>query len=169
MFDRRLESTDTPCDASWIKTSAAHSLLPCERQPPVGGLLEQSSCGWHDQQEGWGEEQNKYTYCSCLMFKPVLELTIIISSLISQQTFSVSERSEQQVRFLCAGGSGVWASCRLDPVLRLFDWSTGRPLQEVDFTALVTKTLGATAVLFFSSPIYLDYKNNTFTSGHVQC
>ncbi|XP_044064821.1 C-Jun-amino-terminal kinase-interacting protein 4 isoform X2 [Siniperca chuatsi] len=59
-----------------------------------------------------------------------------------EQTFSVSERSEQQVRFLCAGGSGVWTSCRLDPVLRLFDWSTGRPLQEVDFTALVTKTLG---------------------------
>uniref|UniRef100_A0A3P8SMD3 Si:dkey-17m8.1 n=1 Tax=Amphiprion percula TaxID=161767 RepID=A0A3P8SMD3_AMPPE len=59
-----------------------------------------------------------------------------------EQTFSVSERSEQQVRFLCAAGSGVWTSCRLDPVLRLFDWSTGRPLQEVDFTALVTKTLG---------------------------
>ncbi|XP_070767740.1 C-Jun-amino-terminal kinase-interacting protein 4 [Enoplosus armatus] len=59
-----------------------------------------------------------------------------------EQTFSVSERSEQQVRFLCAGGSGVWTSCRLDPILRLFNWSTGRPLQEVDFTALVTKTLG---------------------------
>ncbi|XP_056300919.1 C-Jun-amino-terminal kinase-interacting protein 4 isoform X1 [Pseudoliparis swirei] len=59
-----------------------------------------------------------------------------------EQTFSVSERSEQQVRFLCAGGSGVWTSCRLDPMLRLFDWSTGRPLQEVDFTVLVTKTLG---------------------------
>lgn len=59
-----------------------------------------------------------------------------------EQVFSVSERSEQQVRFLCAGGSGVWTSCRLDPILRLFDWSTGRPLQEVDFTALVTKTLG---------------------------
>ncbi|XP_026226990.1 C-Jun-amino-terminal kinase-interacting protein 4 [Anabas testudineus] len=59
-----------------------------------------------------------------------------------EQIFSVSERSEQQVRFLCAGGSGVWTSCRLDPVLRLFDWSTGRPLQEVDFTSLVTKTLG---------------------------
>ncbi|XP_029308111.1 C-Jun-amino-terminal kinase-interacting protein 4 isoform X2 [Cottoperca gobio] len=59
-----------------------------------------------------------------------------------EQTFSVSERSEQQVRFLCAGGSGVWTSCRLDQILRLFDWSTGRPLQEVDFTALVTKTLG---------------------------
>ncbi|XP_074540553.1 C-Jun-amino-terminal kinase-interacting protein 4 isoform X2 [Halichoeres trimaculatus] len=57
-------------------------------------------------------------------------------------TFSVSERSEQQVRFLSAGGSGVWTSCRLDPMLRLFDWTTGRPLQEVDLTALVTKTLG---------------------------
>ncbi|KAM8733890.1 C-Jun-amino-terminal kinase-interacting protein 4 isoform 1-T2 [Acanthopagrus schlegelii] len=59
-----------------------------------------------------------------------------------EQSFLVSERSEQQVRFLCAGGSGVWTSCRLDPILRLFDWSTGRPLQQVDFTALVTKTLG---------------------------
>ncbi|XP_028281993.1 C-Jun-amino-terminal kinase-interacting protein 4 isoform X2 [Parambassis ranga] len=59
-----------------------------------------------------------------------------------EQVFSVSERSEQQVRFLCAAGSGVWTSCRLDPILRLFDWSTGRPLQEVDFSALVTKTLG---------------------------
>ncbi|GAA6220559.1 C-Jun-amino-terminal kinase-interacting protein 4-like isoform X1 [Lates japonicus] len=59
-----------------------------------------------------------------------------------EQTFSVSERNEQQVRFLCAGGSGVWTSCRLDPILRLYDWSTGRPLQEVDFAALVTKTLG---------------------------
>lgn len=57
-------------------------------------------------------------------------------------TFSVSERSEQQVRFLSAGGSGVWTSCRLDPMLRLFDWTTGRPLQEVDLTALITKTLG---------------------------
>ncbi|KAG7269339.1 hypothetical protein CRUP_006697 [Coryphaenoides rupestris] len=59
-----------------------------------------------------------------------------------EQTFSVSERSEQQVRFLCAAGSGVWTSCRLDPLLRLFDWSSGRPLQEVDLTPLVTKTLG---------------------------
>ncbi|XP_041843552.1 C-Jun-amino-terminal kinase-interacting protein 4 isoform X2 [Melanotaenia boesemani] len=59
-----------------------------------------------------------------------------------EQIFSVSERSEQQVRFLCAGGSGVWTSCRLDPILRLFDWSTGRPLQEVDFASLITKTLG---------------------------
>ncbi|XP_076010757.1 C-Jun-amino-terminal kinase-interacting protein 4 isoform X2 [Genypterus blacodes] len=65
-----------------------------------------------------------------------------ITSKKVEQVFSVSERSEQQVRFLCAGGSGVWTSCRLDPVLRLFDWSTGRPLQEVDFTPLVTKTLG---------------------------
>ncbi|CAL8290301.1 unnamed protein product [Merluccius merluccius] len=59
-----------------------------------------------------------------------------------EQTFLVSERSEQQVRFLCAAGSGVWTSCRLDPLLRLFDWSSGRPLQEVDLTPLVTKTLG---------------------------
>ncbi|XP_077432510.1 C-Jun-amino-terminal kinase-interacting protein 4 isoform X2 [Vanacampus margaritifer] len=59
-----------------------------------------------------------------------------------EHVFPVSERSEQQVRFLCAGGSGVWTSCRLDSVLRLFDWSTGRPLQEVDFAALVTKSLG---------------------------
>ncbi len=83
-------------------------------------------------------------FVSCAHF----ELTVIIPFLTLQQTFSVSERSEQQVRFLCAGGSGVWTSCRLDPILRLFDWSTGRPLQEVDFTALVTKTLGAKTVFF---------------------
>ncbi|XP_035528472.1 C-Jun-amino-terminal kinase-interacting protein 4 isoform X1 [Morone saxatilis] len=69
-------------------------------------------------------------------------LVVDIDSKKVEQTFAVSERSEQQVRFLCAGGSGVWTSCRLDPILRLFDWSTGRPLQQVDFTALVTKTLG---------------------------
>lgn len=71
----------------------------------------------------------------------VLYPTIIIF-LTSQQTLTVSERSEQQVRFLRAAGSGVWASCRLDPVLRLFDWSTGRLLQEVDFSTSVTKALG---------------------------
>uniref|UniRef100_A0A3B5B595 Si:dkey-17m8.1 n=1 Tax=Stegastes partitus TaxID=144197 RepID=A0A3B5B595_9TELE len=69
----------------------------------------------------------------------------------NRQTFSVSERSEQQVRFLCAAGSGVWTSCRLDPVLRLFDWSTGRPLQEVDFAAVVTRTLLQLSPLQISS------------------
>lgn len=59
-----------------------------------------------------------------------------------EHVFTVSERSEQQVRFLCAGGSGVWTACRLDPLLRLYDWTTGRPLQEVDFSAVVLKTLG---------------------------
>ncbi len=54
----------------------------------------------------------------------------------------MSERNEQQVRFLCAAGSGVWAACRLDPILRLFDWTTGRPLQEVDLSSVVTKALG---------------------------
>lgn len=87
-----------------------------------------------------------------------------------EQTFLVSERSEQQVRFLCAGGSGVWTSCRLDPILRLFDWSTGRPLQEVDFTALVTKTLGPELYLFFYPlQTYFKCKHNTFTGAHVQC
>lgn len=98
----------------------------------------------------------------------VFELTVI--SLTLQQTFLVSERSEQQVRFLCAGGSGVWTSCRLDPILRLFDWSTGRPLQEVDFTALVTKTLGPELYLFFYPlQTYFKCKHNTFTGAHVQC
>lgn len=84
-----------------------------------------------------------------LLFAPSLNSSsLFFHYLPSQQSFLVSERSEQQVRFLCAGGSGVWTSCRLDPILRLFDWSTGRPLQEVDFTALVTKTLG-TEMLFF--------------------
>ncbi|XP_057690004.1 C-Jun-amino-terminal kinase-interacting protein 4 [Corythoichthys intestinalis] len=59
-----------------------------------------------------------------------------------EHVFPVSERSEQQVRFLCAGGSGVWTSCRLDSILRLFDWATGQPLQEVDFATMVTKSLG---------------------------
>ncbi|XP_029928230.1 C-Jun-amino-terminal kinase-interacting protein 4 isoform X2 [Myripristis murdjan] len=80
-----------------------------------------------------------------------------------EQTFSVSERSEQQVRFLCAGGSGVWTSCRLDPVLRLFDWATGRPLQEVDFTTLVTKTLGP-AFLTLST---LQISSLTIISGRL--
>ncbi|XP_034030498.1 LOW QUALITY PROTEIN: C-Jun-amino-terminal kinase-interacting protein 3 [Thalassophryne amazonica] len=71
-----------------------------------------------------------------------------------EQVFAVSERSEQQVRFLCAGGSGVWASCRLDPILRLFDWTTGRPLQEVDFTILVTKALGPAFLTF--SPLQIS-------------
>uniref|UniRef100_A0A8C1RFC2 Si:dkey-17m8.1 n=2 Tax=Cyprinus carpio TaxID=7962 RepID=A0A8C1RFC2_CYPCA len=60
-----------------------------------------------------------------------------------EKSFTVSERSEQQVRFLCAAGSGVWAACRLDPILRLFDWTTGRPLQEVDLSSVVTKALGS--------------------------
>ncbi|XP_062847539.1 C-Jun-amino-terminal kinase-interacting protein 4 [Trichomycterus rosablanca] len=59
-----------------------------------------------------------------------------------EKSFMVSHRSEQQVRFLCPAGSGVWASCRLDPCLRLFDWTTGRPLQEVDLTPMITKSLG---------------------------
>ncbi|KAG7336036.1 hypothetical protein KOW79_000729 [Hemibagrus wyckioides] len=58
------------------------------------------------------------------------------------KSFTVSHRSEQQVRFLCAAGSGVWASCRLDPTLRLFDWTTGRPLQEVDVSSMINKALG---------------------------
>lgn len=87
------------------------------------------------------------------MFRLALQPATIITSSPSQQTFSVSERSEKQVRFLCAGGSGVWASCRLDPILRLFDWSTGRPLQEVDFSLLVTKTLGT---CFFFSCVFKD-------------
>ncbi|XP_036440761.1 C-Jun-amino-terminal kinase-interacting protein 4 [Colossoma macropomum] len=60
-----------------------------------------------------------------------------------EKSFTVSQRSEQQVRFLCAAGSGVWASCRLDSTLRLFDWTTGRPLQEVDVSSMITKALGA--------------------------
>ncbi|XP_017555951.1 C-Jun-amino-terminal kinase-interacting protein 4 [Pygocentrus nattereri] len=60
-----------------------------------------------------------------------------------EKSFTVSQRSEQQVRFLCAAGSGVWASCRLDSTLRLFDWVTGRPLQEVDVSSMITKALGA--------------------------
>lgn len=67
-----------------------------------------------------------------------------------EKSFSVSHRSEQQVRFLCTAGSGVWASCRLDSTLRLFDWTSGRPLQEIDFLHVISKALG-TAFLSLSS------------------
>lgn len=90
------------------------------------------------------EVKRKEQSMKCVLFKPALQPAAIINSSPTQQTFPVSERSEKQVRFLCAGGSGVWASCRLDPILRLFDCSTGRPLQEIDFSVLVTKTLGTT-------------------------
>ena len=87
-----------------------------------------------------------------LLFTPLcpLSLSLCLSpshSSLSQKSFPVSERSEQQVRFLCAAGSGVWASCRLDPTLRLFDWATGRPLQEVDLSPMVTKALGKNVFL----------------------
>lgn len=45
VIDRRLESAVTLCDASWIKPFAANSLLPCKRESPVGGILEQSPRG----------------------------------------------------------------------------------------------------------------------------
>ncbi|TRY86481.1 hypothetical protein DNTS_001103 [Danionella cerebrum] len=64
----------------------------------------------------------------------------------SQSAVALQRRAafgEQQVRFLCAAGSGVWASCRLDHILRLFDWASGRPLQEVDLSSMVTKALGS--------------------------
>ncbi|XP_031641505.1 C-Jun-amino-terminal kinase-interacting protein 4 isoform X4 [Oncorhynchus kisutch] len=80
-----------------------------------------------------------------------------------EQTLTVSERSEQQVRFLCAAGSGVWTSCRLDPTLRLFDWSTGRLLQDVDLTPLVTKTLGPA----FLSLSPLQISSLTVISGRL--
>lgn len=105
----------------------------------------------------------------CVVFKVALRPAAIITSSPSQQTFPVSERSEKQVRFLCAGGSGVWASCRLDPILRLFDWATGRPLQEVDFSVLVTKTLGTTNVLFKAEVLLLLVqidKNGSFSREH---
>jgi len=54
---RWLESAVALCDASWIKPFAAHSLLPCKRWPSVGGVLEQSSCGRHRQQEGGGKKR----------------------------------------------------------------------------------------------------------------
>lgn len=90
------------------------------------------------------------------VFVSILPLLLNFPCLGSQQVFSVSERSEQQVRFLCAAGSGVWISCRLDPILRLFDWSTGRPLQEVDFSALVTKALGTLIPILVTSLPYSD-------------
>lgn len=89
----------------------------------------------------------------------------------SQQTVTVSERSEQQVRFLCTAGSGVWASCRLDPILRLFDWSTGRPLQEVDFSPSVAKALGGETVEACCLSVQTDHKKNKGTAKrkHRRC
>lgn len=81
-------------------------------------------------------------------------LVVDISSRKVERSVVVSERSEQQVRFLCGGGSGVWTACRLDPILRMFDCSEGRLLQEVNFSTLVTKTLGQS---FFSlSPLQIS-------------
>lgn len=79
-----------------------------------------------------------------------------------QKSFTVSPRSEQQVRFLCAAGSGVWASCRLDPTLRLFDWTTGRPLQEVDVSSMITKALGK-FYKFVCALMILAFKDSILT------
>ena len=148
VIDRWLEPAVALSGATGIKPYAAYSLLSCKRWPLVGGILEQSPCGWPWPKEGWGKKQTEEepscvscSLCCCRSHQHYHPLTF-------QKTFSVSERSEQQVRFLCAGGSGVWTSCRLDPILRLFDWFTGRLLQEVDFSALATKTLGANTVCF---------------------
>ncbi|MBN3319809.1 JIP4 protein, partial [Atractosteus spatula] len=80
-----------------------------------------------------------------------------------ERSFSVSARLEQQVRFLCMAGSGVWVSCRLDPILRLFDCVTGRPLQELDLTPLVTSTLGPA----FLSLSPLQISSLSLTCGHL--
>uniref|UniRef100_A0A7N8Y2H5 C-Jun-amino-terminal kinase-interacting protein 4-like n=1 Tax=Mastacembelus armatus TaxID=205130 RepID=A0A7N8Y2H5_9TELE len=104
-----------------------------------------ATCGW--------DIGTEFMVCCFVLCSYHLKHTIINCRLTLQHIFSVSERSEQQVRFLCAAGSGVWTSCRLDPILRLFDWSTGRPLQEVDITSLVTKTLGAKIGYFLLLPI----------------
>ncbi|CAK6966155.1 C-Jun-amino-terminal kinase-interacting protein 4 [Scomber scombrus] len=129
----------------------AHTVMPLGSNPlqPIRCCLSKSSRLWVGY---WNKvhvvdiESRKVEVitegvCTLYSFRLSLNSTSIFYHYL-QQVFSVSERSEQQVRFLCTGGSGIWTSCRLDPVLRLFDWTTGRPLQEVDFTALVTKTLG---------------------------
>lgn len=77
MTDSRLESTITLCDASWIVHRAAHSLLSRQRQPPVGGILEQSPRGWPGQQGDWGKpnkEKNRITP-QCLQCLPRMFLT----------------------------------------------------------------------------------------------
>ncbi|MGH0175264.1 UNVERIFIED_CONTAM: hypothetical protein FKN15_013212 [Acipenser sinensis] len=59
-----------------------------------------------------------------------------------QLSFQVSSRPEQQVRVLCGTGSGVWVSCRLDSVLRLYQSPSRRLTQELEIESLVCATLG---------------------------
>lgn len=56
---RRLEPAVVPLNASWVEPCSAHSLLPCEGQPAVGGILEQSPRGWRGQPKGWGKKTKK--------------------------------------------------------------------------------------------------------------
>ncbi|KAJ3598212.1 hypothetical protein NHX12_001723 [Muraenolepis orangiensis] len=67
-----------------------------------------------------------------------------------EQTFLVSERSVQQVRFLCAAGSGVWTSCRLDPLLRLFDWSSQAFLSGAIFSIPLSITSESVSIPYCS-------------------
>lgn len=62
---RRMEPAVVPLNASWIEPCSAHSLLPCEGQPAVGGLLEQSPCGWRGQPKGWGKKKKRKHGVSC--------------------------------------------------------------------------------------------------------
>ena len=59
VIDRWLESAVALSGAAWINPYAAYSLLSCKRWALVGGILEQSPCGWHWPKEGWGKKQTE--------------------------------------------------------------------------------------------------------------
>ncbi|XP_032414259.1 C-Jun-amino-terminal kinase-interacting protein 4 [Xiphophorus hellerii] len=145
------------CVQSVCLTEGVHSLVYSNNQV-IAGLADGSLAFFSQTSDGWNLQSHSVMPLGVNPLQPIRcclakgarlwvgywnKVHIIdTDNKKVEQVFSVSERSEQQVRFLCAGGSGVWTSCRLDPIIRLFDWTTGRPLQEVDFTSLVTKTLG---------------------------
>ncbi|XP_059196265.1 C-Jun-amino-terminal kinase-interacting protein 4 isoform X2 [Centropristis striata] len=145
------------CLQSVSLSEGVHSLT-CSQGQVIAGLADGTLAFFSHSSDGWNLQSHSVMPLGSNPLQPIRCClakggrlwvgywnrvhVVDVDSKKVEQTFSVSERSEQQVRFLCAGGSGVWASCRRDPILRLFDWSTGRPLQEVDFAALVTKTLG---------------------------
>ncbi|XP_058874306.1 C-Jun-amino-terminal kinase-interacting protein 4 isoform X2 [Acipenser ruthenus] len=68
---------------------------------------------------------------------------------VVELSFQVSPRPEQQVRFLCGTGSGVWVSCRLDSVLRLYETPSHRLTQELEIESLVCATLGPSLSTLF--------------------
>uniref|UniRef100_A0A8C5PDM8 Uncharacterized protein n=1 Tax=Leptobrachium leishanense TaxID=445787 RepID=A0A8C5PDM8_9ANUR len=57
--------------------------------------------------------------------------------------FEATPHTQSQVRHLAKAEEGVWASVRLDSVLRLFHGETGQLLQEVELDPFIQKMLGS--------------------------